>query len=79
MGKAVNHLDIEDLTTRYLEQLGELPVLPFGATYALIADLMEDAIISKIPVDQEEIWERIKENGSPLDIADQFREKLQNP
>lgn len=61
---------IESLTTRYLEQLGELPTLPFGATYGLIADLMEDAIISKIPVKQEAIWERIRENGAPLDIAD---------
>lgn len=61
---------IENLVERYLDSVGELPALPFGATYGLIADLMEDAIISKQPIPQEAIWERIRENGQPLDIAD---------
>ena len=62
-------MEIEELTSKYLKEIGSLPVLPYGATYGLIADLMEDAIISKIPVSQEAIWERIKENGQPLDLV----------
>ncbi len=63
----VDHEYIEELTTRYLKEFGELPTLPFGATYGLIADLMDEAIISRIPVDNDAIWERIRENGAPLD------------
>lgn len=61
-------MEIEELTTRYLEAFGELPVLPMMVTYRVIADLMEDAIISKKPITQDEINARVAEITDPIDL-----------
>ena len=60
--------DIETLTTEYLEAFGSLPVMPVMVSYRVIADLMEDAIISKIPVSQDEINARVAEITDPIDL-----------
>lgn len=70
---------IEQLTTRYLEAFGELPVMPLMVGYSVIADLMEDAIISKIPVSQDQINARVAEITEPIDLAEQFLKNRQNP
>lgn len=53
---------------KYLEVFGELPKMPVLVNYSLIADLMQDAIISKIPVSQEEINKRFEEMDEPIDL-----------
>ena len=63
-------MEIEELTTEYLKVFGELPKLPIMVSYSVIADLMEDAIISKIPVSQSDINEAVKGITDPIDIAD---------
>lgn len=61
-------MEIEQLTTQYLEVFGELPKLPIMVSYRIIADLMEDAIISKQPVSQSEINARVAEITDPIDL-----------
>lgn len=66
----VTSQDIETLTTEYLKEFGYLPKLPIMVTYRIIADLIEDAIISKKPITQEEIDERVSRINAPIDLAD---------
>lgn len=61
---------IENLTTEYLKVFGELPKLPIMVAYGIIADLMEDAVISKKPLSQEDIDSRVAEITDPIDLAD---------
>lgn len=61
---------MDELVNKYLMEFGELPRLPMMVAYSVIADLMEDAIISKIPVSQEAINARVAEITDPIDLAD---------
>lgn len=59
----------DKIAMQYLEVFGELPKLPVLVNMSLIADLMQDAIISKIPVSQEEINKRFEEMDEPVDLS----------
>ena len=61
--------NIEELTKRYHETFGPLPRMPIMVSYTLIADLMEEAIISKVPVSQTDINERVSEISEPIDLS----------
>ena len=41
----------------YIRMFGEIPMLPIGVTWYAIKDLMEDAIIAKKPLTQDEVNE----------------------
>ena len=60
---------MNDLCEKYLKEFGELPHLPMMVSYGMIADLMEESLISRIPVDPDEIAERIKKSNEPSDLA----------
>lgn len=62
-------MEIEKLVSKYLDTFGSLPHLPKLVNYSLIADLMEDAIVSKVPVSQEDIDERVKDIDEPIDLG----------
>lgn len=59
---------MEELINKYLEVFHDLPKLPKLVSYALIADLMQDAIVSKVPVSQEDIDARVAEMDEPVDL-----------
>lgn len=61
-------MELQELVNKYYEQFGDLPPVPVTYSMAEIADLIEDAIIAKRPISQDEIFERIKKNGEPVDI-----------
>jgi len=61
--------NLEELVQNYVEAFGEFPFLPIGASYSMIADLISDAIVSKVPVSPEEVWQRIEDRGEPLDLV----------
>lgn len=44
----------------YEDAFGELPPIPKGGSYSTIADLMEDALISKKPVSVDDVLEAFK-------------------
>lgn len=58
----------DKIAMQYLETFGELPKLPVLVNMSLIEDLMVDAIVSKIPVSQEEIEERFKNLDEKVDL-----------
>ena len=60
---------LEKICKEYLEEFGELPMLPKLINYSLIADLMQDAIISRVPVSQDEINQRVREIDEPVDLS----------
>ena len=62
-------MEREKLLENYLLVFGELPDIPIMVSYDIIADLMEDAIVSKIPVSQEDINARVSEITDPIDLA----------
>lgn len=59
----------DKIIEEYAKTFGELPTLPKCAGYNLILDLMEDAVVSKKPVTFEQVVERLREIGEPLDIS----------
>lgn len=59
---------MEQLIEKYQEIFHELPHLPKLVSYSLIADLMQDAIVSKIPVSQEDIDARLADMDEPVDL-----------
>lgn len=63
----INKMD--ELAMKYLEVFGELPKLPVLVNMSLIADLMQDAIVSKIPVSQEDINKRFEEMDEKVDLS----------
>lgn len=56
---------MEKIIQDYLDTFGEMPPLPKLVNYTLVEDLIKDAIISKRPLSQDEIFEAIK--GLPID------------
>ena len=44
----------------YEDEFGSLPSIPKGGSYSTIADLMEDALISKQPVSVDDVLEAFK-------------------
>ena len=61
-------MEIEKIMSDYIKEFGTLPQLPVMVSYQIIADLMEDAIISKQPVNQSEINARVAEITDPIDL-----------
>ena len=59
---------MEKILEKYIEVFGELPRMPIMVNYKIIQDLMEDAIISKIPVSQDDINARVAEITDPIDL-----------
>lgn len=49
--------DLNQLLADYEEMFGELPPIPKCGSYSTIAELMEDALISKKPVTWDEAME----------------------
>ena len=60
---------MEELILKYVDIFGELPVLPKMMGYEAIKDLMEDAIVSKKPVSQDQIVNRLYEIDEPVDLS----------
>lgn len=58
---------MEEITREYLKAFGELPPMPQTVSMLIIVDMMEDAILAKTPLTQQDIWERIEEIGEPVD------------
>lgn len=61
-------MEIEELVKKYYETFGEYPYKPIMVSYKLIADLIDEAIISKQPVDPEEVMKRVKDLDEPVDL-----------
>lgn len=61
--------NLEKILDSYLKEFGELPILPKAVDYNLILDLMEDAVISKQPVTNDDIVKRLNEIDDPVDLS----------
>ncbi len=61
-------MEMNELCEKYLKEFGELPHLPVMVSYGMIADLMEESLISRRPVEPDDIEERIKKSGEPIDL-----------
>ena len=58
--------DFQKILEDYEDMFGELPAIPKCGSYSTIADLMEDALLSKQPVKVEDVLEAFKNIESDL-------------
>lgn len=62
-------MNMEKLLDEYLDTFGELPTLPKAVGYEAIRDLIQDAVVSKVPVSFDDIVKRLDEIDEPVDLA----------
>ncbi len=62
-------MELEKIIDQYQKTFGTLPKMPKMVSMSIIADLMQDAIVSKVPVTPEEVWKRVEESGEPVDLV----------
>lgn len=59
---------MRNIRKEYEDLFGSLPKIPVMCSYSQIYDLMEDAIISKMPLTQEEVNKHFEDMDESYDI-----------